>query len=139
MPWKETDPMFERTQFIAAYLSQVYSMTELCERFDIRRNTGDKWVRRSTEHGLAGLQEQSRAPHRCPHRLSAEVEAVLLEAKRAHLHWGPRKILPSRAPSARPGPAGAEHRRRAVPACRLQSSAHTPPWAPTSRGHPPAG
>jgi len=35
MPWKETDPMIERTQFIAADLSQVYSMTELCERFGI--------------------------------------------------------------------------------------------------------
>jgi putative transposase len=94
MPWKKTDPMIERTQFIAAYLSQVYSMTELCERFGIRRNTGYKWVRRYTEQGLAGLQEQSRAPHRFPHRMSAEVEAVLLEAKRAHRHWGPRKILP---------------------------------------------
>ena len=97
MPWKETDPMLERTQFIAAYLSQVYSMTELCERFGIRRQTGYTWVRRDPEQGLAGLQEQSRAPHRCPHRLSAEVEAVRLEAKRAHLHWGPRQILPDRA------------------------------------------
>ncbi len=51
MPWKETDPMNERVQFIAAYLSAVYSMTELCERFDIRRNTGYKWVRRNTADG----------------------------------------------------------------------------------------
>ena len=42
MPWKETDPMNERVQFIAAYLSDVYSMTELCERFGIRRNAGHK-------------------------------------------------------------------------------------------------
>ena len=28
MPWKETDPMTERVQFMAAYLSQMYSMTE---------------------------------------------------------------------------------------------------------------
>ena len=93
MPWKETDPMTERLQFIAAYLHQVYSMTELCERFSIRRNTGYKWVRRYTEQGLAGLQEKSRAPHRCPHRMSEEAAAVLLEAKQAHPHWGPRKIL----------------------------------------------
>jgi putative transposase len=97
MPWKETDPMVERTQCMAAYLSHVYSMSELCERFGIRCNTGYKWVRRYTVHGPAGLQEQSRALHRSPHRLSEEVEAVLLEAKRAHLHWGPRKILPDLA------------------------------------------
>lgn len=97
MPWKETDPMTERLQFIAAYLHQVSSMTELCERFGIRRNTGYKWVRRSTTEGLAGLQEKSRAPHRCPHRRSEAVEAALLEAKRAHLPWGPRTSLPSLA------------------------------------------
>jgi hypothetical protein len=28
MPWKETAPMTKRVQFIAAYLSHVYSMTE---------------------------------------------------------------------------------------------------------------
>ena len=72
-------------------------MTERCERFGMRRHTGDKWVRRSTEQGVVGLQEQSRAPHRCPHRLAAEVAAALLEAKRAHPHWGPRKLLPSLA------------------------------------------
>jgi putative transposase len=94
MPWQETDPMTERLQFITTYLSQVYSMTERCERFGIRRTTGYKWVRRDSEQGLAGLQEKSRAPHRCPHRMSEELEAVLLEAKQAHPHWGPRKILP---------------------------------------------
>jgi putative transposase len=98
MPWKETDPMNERVPFIAAYLSQVSSMTERCERFDIRRHTGYKWVRRYTQQGVVGLQEQRRAPHRCPHRMSEEMEATLLEAKRAHPNWGPRKILPYLAP-----------------------------------------
>jgi putative transposase len=98
MPWQETEPMTERLQCMAAYLHQGDAMTELCERFGLRRNTGDTWVRRDTAPGLAGLQEQSRAPHRCPHRLSAEVEAILLEAKRAHLHWGPRQSLPYLAP-----------------------------------------
>ena len=97
MPWKETDPMTECLQFIAAYLNQVYSMTELGERFGIRRNPGYKWGRRDTAEGLAGLQEQSRAPHRCPHRMSAAVEAPLLKAKRSHLPWGPRQSLPSLA------------------------------------------
>lgn len=97
MPWKETNPMHERVQFIAAYLSEVYSMTELCERFGIRRNTGYKWVRRYTTEGRGGLQEKTRTPHHCPHRMAQAVAAALLEAKQAHPHWGPRKILPSLA------------------------------------------
>jgi putative transposase len=98
MPRQETDPMKERVQFLAAYLSQMYSMTELCERFGSRRNTGYTWVRRYTEEGAMGLQEKSRAPHRCPHRLSEEVEAILPEAKQAHPQWGPRQLLPYLAP-----------------------------------------
>ena len=98
---------------MAAYLHQVYAMTALCERFGMRRHTGYQWVRRSTKPGPAGLQETSRAPHRCPPRMSEEVEAVLLDATHAHPHWGPRTSLPSLA-RHRPGlhlpapsPAGA--------------------------------
>jgi hypothetical protein len=40
MPWRETDPLNERVQFIAAYVNQGYSMTELYERFGIRCNPG---------------------------------------------------------------------------------------------------
>ena len=94
MPWKATAPRTERLQCMAAYLNQVYAMTELCERFGIRRHTGYQGVRRDTAQGLAGLQEQSRAPHRCPHRMSEEVEAVRVDAKQAHPHGGPRQLLP---------------------------------------------
>jgi hypothetical protein len=94
MPWEATDPMQERVQFMAASFSEVYPMTEWCERFGLRRNPGSKWVRRSTERGVVGLQEKGRAPHRRPQRISAEAEAALLEAKRAHPNRGPRKLLP---------------------------------------------
>jgi len=143
MPWKETDPMNERVQFIAAYLSQVYSMTELCERFSIRRNTGYKWVRRYTEQGVMGLQEKSRTPHRCPHRLSAEMEATLLEAKRAHPNWGPRKILPylARRQPHRTFPAastaGALFQRAGLSQSRKRRRRHRHPGATPLRAEAP--
>jgi transposase len=127
--------MTERVQFIAAYLSQGYSMTELCERFGIRRNTGYKWVRRYTEQGLVGLQEKSRAPHHCPQRLSPEVAAALLEAKRAHPSWGPRKILPylmrRRPELALPAPstAGALFEREGLSQARKRRRGHRHPGA----------
>jgi hypothetical protein len=98
MPWTETDSMTERLQCMAAYLNHLDSMPERCERVGIRRHPGDTWVRRSPAEGWAGLQEQSRAPHRGPHRLPEAVEAVLVAAKHAPLLWGPRTILPARAP-----------------------------------------
>ncbi len=37
MPWNETSPMNERTQFIADFLRHRLSMSELCERYSISR------------------------------------------------------------------------------------------------------
>src|SRR5918911_3483295 len=94
MPWKKTTPMTERLSFIALYQTRLWRMTELCTRVDISRQTGDKWLRRDSQEGLSGLQEQSRAPLSCPHRIAPEVAIALLEAKPLHPRWGPRKILP---------------------------------------------
>ena len=43
MPWHETEPMRERHQFIAEYLSGLYTVSELCARFGISRKTAYKW------------------------------------------------------------------------------------------------
>lgn len=94
MPWKRTRPVDERLDFIAAHRSGLYSMTELCLRFGISRRIGYKWLRRYEEEGPAGLLERSHIPKHCPHRICAEVAEALLQAKRAHPSWGPRKILP---------------------------------------------
>jgi putative transposase len=92
MPWKDT--MNERVRFVTLHAEGCYSMTELCQRFDISRNTGYKWLARFTEGGYDALADQSRAPHSCPHRTPPEVEAALVRAREAHPHWGPKKLLP---------------------------------------------
>ena len=55
MPWKETSPMDQRTQFIADFLRETLSVTELCDLYDVSRKTAYKmdrplsaaWARRS--------------------------------------------------------------------------------------------
>src|SRR5919205_663237 len=84
MPWKKTTPMTERLSFIELDQTRLWSMTELCTRFEISRQTGDKWLRRYSPEGLSGLQEKSRAPLSCPHRIAPEVAIALLEAKPLH-------------------------------------------------------
>ncbi len=39
MPWAETSAVKERLRFIADYDSGLYTMTELCERFGVSRET----------------------------------------------------------------------------------------------------
>ncbi len=78
MPWKETTPMHERAGFICAWKAEVYTMKELCEHFGVSRKTGYKWVKRYSEEDFEGLVDRSRAPHTCPHRTPAEVEAEII-------------------------------------------------------------
>ena len=46
MPWHETNPMLERHHFVHDLESGQWTMTELCERYGISRNTGYKWLQR---------------------------------------------------------------------------------------------
>jgi putative transposase len=93
MPWLETAPMDQRTQFVADAQRGLYSMRELCARFGVSRKTGYKWLARYTAEGPAGLRERSHAPHRCPHRIDEALAALLCATRRAHPTWGPAKLL----------------------------------------------
>jgi putative transposase len=93
MPWLETSPVDQRERFIADHRRGFYTMTELCERYGISRKSGYKWLDRFEAEGRAGLRDRSRAPHRCPHRISAEVARLICAARRAHPAWGPEKLL----------------------------------------------
>lgn len=93
MPWEETTRMKQRVRFISDLESCLYTMTELCERYGISRKTGYKWAERYVAEGVDGLQDRSRAPKSCCHGTPEELVAVLVELRRAHPTWGPRKLL----------------------------------------------
>jgi transposase-like protein len=61
MPWKASTVMEEKVRFVVEYEQDNYSMTELCQRYGVARETGYVWLRRYREKGLAGLVELNRA------------------------------------------------------------------------------
>jgi transposase InsO family protein len=93
MPWKETSPMNERMKFIAAFLEGDESFSELCERFGISRKQGYKWRNRYESGGVEALRDRSRAPHHHPHAVPESIVNLIVEARRRHPRWGPRKLL----------------------------------------------
>ena len=93
MPWQETSPMDQRERFIQDHRVDLYTMAELCARYGVSRKTGYKWLDRFDEEGRHGLRDRSRAPHQCPHRIPADVAAVICAARRQHPSWGPAKLL----------------------------------------------
>lgn len=84
--------MEEKLRFIMEYEQRERTMTELCQRYQIARETGYVWVRRYREIGLEGLLEQSRARRRHENQTSEEIERMVLELRQAHMRWGPRKL-----------------------------------------------
>src|SRR5437879_12311846 len=88
MPWSQTTPMDQKTQFIADYLRQRLSITELCELYGISRKTGYKVIDRYLRLGPQGLEELSRRPASCPNRTPEHIEQAIVAARQRHPSWG---------------------------------------------------
>ena len=93
MPWSETSPMDQRTQFIADTLRDTLSVTELCQLYGVSRKTAYKWIDRYLRLGPAGLEERSRRPRRSPNETAPEIGEAFLDARRRHPSWGAKKLL----------------------------------------------
>ncbi|MCX6026196.1 MAG: HAD-IB family hydrolase [Chloroflexi bacterium] len=101
MPWKGVTVSEQRERFLEDYQLNYYSVSELAERFSISRKTAHpglttragKWIARFEELGHGGYQEQSRRPHSCPWQTDQAVVEEILGLRKAHPHWGSRKLL----------------------------------------------
>jgi putative transposase len=101
MPWKATDEMKERTKFVLEWERRwneaeggPVNMAELCRMFGVSRPTGYTWVARyrAGNHDLAAVVERSRRPKTSPSALSAEIEDLIVAARKRYPRWGPRKL-----------------------------------------------
>ena len=69
------------------------------ENFKLRGVIHGRWRKRDRQSGerrdgIEGLRDRSRAPKSCPHRVDSFVEQLLIEPRRKHPTWGPKKLLP---------------------------------------------
>jgi len=92
MPWKEVSTMRLRHEFVVLAAQQAAGVQELCRRFGVSRKTAYKWLHRFRQHGLAGLEDQSRRPLQSPARTLPEIEEAVLALRRQHPAWGGRKL-----------------------------------------------
>jgi transposase InsO family protein len=102
MPWRELEPMELRLELIREYERGVLTMTELIAQYGVSRKTAYKWLERYEQHGLAGLADRSRRPHRSPQITAAEVMDAVVALRCKHPQWGAKKllrILQQRAPA----------------------------------------
>jgi len=67
-------------------------VAQLCREYGISRKTGDKLKQRFKRLGEAGLLDQSRAPNVIPHRTPPELVKLIVEERKRHPTWGPKKL-----------------------------------------------
>lgn len=143
MPWLETDVIKERTRFVLEVESGLFTMSELCERFGISRQTGYEYWRRYRSDGLAGLQDRPRGPRHCPHKTPVQLERALLELKRRHPGWGPVTLLDrlrhldASMPWPAPSTAGEILKRHGLIKPRARRTRHRHPGRPYVPMHAP--
>jgi len=91
VPWKANTPVDLREEMIER-LCRGERLTDLCREYGISRKTGEKFKKRFRTEGIAGLQDRSRAPVIIPHKTPPELVEAIVEHRRQHPTWGPKKL-----------------------------------------------
>ena len=91
VPWKTSAPVDLRTELIQRLIDGE-RMADLCREYGISRKTGDKFKARFERLGLSGLADQSRAPHRIPHKTRDLLVRRIIEMREKHPTWGSKKL-----------------------------------------------
>ena len=81
-----------RYQAVLEVVNQGVTVSEVARRFGVTRQTVHRWLRRYAAEGLVGLVDGSARPLSCPHQMSPELEARIVELRRVQPGWGPRTI-----------------------------------------------
>lgn len=93
MPFAETCRMEERIRMLSDYDTGNWSVSELCRRYGVCRDTFYAWRWRRELGAPDWFMDRSHAPAHCPHATAADVKDEVVSLRRRFPHLGPRKLL----------------------------------------------
>ena len=82
----------QRYQAVQAVVAAGRTVTEVAGEWKVSRQSLHTWLARYEAEGLEGLGDRSHRPSQCPHQMSGELEARVLEMRRARPYWGARRL-----------------------------------------------
>lgn len=93
--------MKERVKFLLEWERRwnagegLMNFAELCREFGVSRHVGYVWLRRYQEAGndVSVVADRSHRPHTMPTKVSEALEAHIVQLRKAHPTWGPKKLL----------------------------------------------
>lgn len=92
MPWRESNKMDRRIEFVIRAVQGLESVSSLCREFGISRPTGYLWLNRYVSLGtIKGLEDRSRKPLSCFNKTSREIEDKVIQLRKQR-GWGAKKL-----------------------------------------------
>ena len=92
MGWRSGTVMDNRLEFVRLAEAGGVSISELCRRFGVSRETGHLWLRRYREGGIPALANRSSRPRNSPLQTEDALEQRILALRAEHPAWGGRKL-----------------------------------------------
>jgi transposase InsO family protein len=92
MPFRESNRVEERIALMRAHESGAFTVSELCLRYGISRETFYALKRRRDSGDERWYEELSRAPGHCPHATSDQTIAAIIAMRERFPRFGPKKI-----------------------------------------------
>lgn len=93
MAWKKTNVRQEKLKFIGDWLKKEFTISELCQRYEISRKTGYKLIARYEQESETAFDELSKVRHHHPNETPKEIQTRIIEVKHCYPTWGSEKIL----------------------------------------------
>jgi len=93
MPFRETGRMEERILMFLEYESGNWSVSEMCRRYGICRDTFYQWRERKQSGDPTWFMDRSHAPLQCWQTTDGAIAEKVIAARRRFPYLGPRKLL----------------------------------------------
>lgn len=85
--------MEQRIRMLADHDSGHWSVSDLCRRYEVSRDTFYVWQARRARGEPDWFHDRSHAARSCPHRTAGAIEDEVVALRQRFAHFGPRKLL----------------------------------------------
>ena len=89
---KDISKMEQRYDAVTMVMRDGFSVTEIAAKFNVTRQTVYRWLAKYEAGGLEALADESHRPHHVPHQMDGATEVRVLDLRRRHHLWGPKRI-----------------------------------------------
>lgn len=89
---KDISKMEQRYDAVTMVMRDGFSITEIAAKFNVSRQTVYRWLAKYQVGGLEALGDESHRPHHVPHQMDGVVEVRLLDLRKRHPLWGPKRL-----------------------------------------------